>query len=104
MGAAVSTALMSRREPVPSPAPAAPAATRYVFVVDAADGADTLMRVLGVFAVQQAKVSALSFASKGGRATVRLEAEALERQRAEHVRLRIAQLPAVSNVAFGWRA
>jgi hypothetical protein len=97
MGAAMSAAASAGAPP------AARGAARHVFVVEVGEAPDALLRVLGVFAVQGTRVAALSFGGTGSRSTARLEVDGLDAQRAEHVRRRLSQLPAVANVAFGWR-
>ena len=81
---------------------AAPA-DRYVFLIEGLDLGDALLRVLGVISVQQARVRDLSFDCADGRFQARLEVEGLEMRRAEHLSHRLAQLPLVSSVSFGWR-
>ena len=76
---------------------------RYVLLIEGADPGDALLRVLGPVSVQQARVSELSFASAGGRFHARLAIEGVDTRRAEHLAHRLAQLPFVGSVAFGWR-
>lgn len=79
-------------------------ARRHLFVVEGQDAADALLRVLGVVAVQQARLAGATFDVAAGRMVARMEVEGLSQDRAEHLRHRLAQLPAVTGVSLGWRA
>lgn len=77
---------------------------RLVFLIEGAEADDALMRVLGTCSVQQVRLTDLRFAAEGGRMSMRLEVEAFDEQRAEHLRRRLGQIPAISSVSLGWRA
>jgi len=77
--------------------------SRYLFLIEGLDAIDTLMRVLGPFAVQQARLQAVLFTVADGRFALRLEAEGLSADRAHHLRRRLAVLPLVTGVSLGWR-
>lgn len=77
--------------------------SRYLFLIEGLDTADTLLRVLGPFAVQQARVQAVDFTVADGRFALRLEAEGLGPDRAHHLCRRLATLPLVTSVSIGWR-
>ncbi len=84
------------------PMPDAERAGRYLFLVEGLDPGDALVRVLGVIGVQQAQVQELSFRRSGGRFEAKLQIAGLGVQRAEHLSRRLAQLPVVTGVSFGW--
>ena len=75
---------------------------RYVLLIEGVDPGDALLRVLGLVSVQQARVTALTFDRRAHRFHAKLEVEGLGVQRAEHLSRRLAQLPVVESVAFGW--
>jgi hypothetical protein len=77
--------------------------SRYLFLIEGLDTVDALMRVLGPFAVQQARVQAVVLTVADGRFVLRLEAEGLSADRAHHLRRRLAVLPLVTGVSIGWR-
>ena len=72
---------------------------RHLFRIEGIDAGDALLRVLGVVAVQQARVIALDFDCADRRFQVRLETRGLESRRAEHLRHRLAQLPIIEDVS-----
>lgn len=71
---------------------------RHLFRVEGIDAGDALLRVLGLVAVQQARVTALDFDCADRRFQVKLEVQGLGPRRAEHLRHRLAQLPIVEDV------
>ncbi len=77
-------------------------AGRYLLLIEGVDPGDALLRVLGLIAVQQARVTALTFDRRGHGFRAKLEVENLGVQRAEHLSRRLAQLPVVESVSFGW--
>lgn len=77
--------------------------SRRLFLIEGLDADDALLRVLGVFAVQQARVQAVAFTVADGRFALRLEAEGLAEQRTRHLRVRLETLPQVASVSMGWR-
>ncbi len=79
-----------------------PPGDRYVLLIEGIDVGDVLLRVLGPVSVQQARVSELSFACAGGRFHARLAIQGVEARRAQHLVHRLAQLPFVNSVSFGW--
>jgi len=81
----------------------AASADRYVLLIEGIDLGDALLRVLGLVSVQQARVRDLRFDCADGRFQARLEVEGLEMRRARRLSLRLAQLPLVDSVSFGWR-
>jgi hypothetical protein len=79
------------------------AAGRHVFLVEGLDAVDALLRVLGPFAVQSARLAEVRFEVENGRIAVRVEAEGLSQDRADCLRRRLQQLPVVTAVSLGWR-
>jgi hypothetical protein len=92
VGAAVTSAIDAKQ-----------AGRRHLFVVEGLDAADALVRVLGVVAVQQARLAGAAFDVVDGRMVARMEVEGLTQNRAEHLRYRLMQLPLVTGVSLGWR-
>ncbi len=74
---------------------------RWLFIIEGVDPGDALLRLLGIVAVQQARVRKLDFSGAGGRFQARLEVEGLAAKRAEHLRHRLAQLPIALAVSVG---
>jgi len=79
-------------------------ARRRLFVVEALDAADVFLRVLGIVAVQQARLSGATLDGREGRVVARLEIEGLNDERADYLRRRLAQLHLVTAVSMGWRS
>ena len=69
------------------------------FLVEGFDSGDALLRVLGVFSVQQVRLVQVSFDSRYDGFRARLEVAGLGAQRADHLRRRLAELPCVRSVS-----
>lgn len=74
-----------------------------LFIVDAPDSDDALMRVLGCFAVQQARLVDTRAIVDGARLSMRIVAQGLSANRVELLRRRISELPLAATVSVGWR-
>ena len=79
-------------------------AGRRTFFVEATQGDDVLLRVLGPFAVQGAEIAEMTATEGGNGVSIRLEVAGLSQARAEHLAGRLRALAAVTGVALGWRA
>jgi hypothetical protein len=77
---------------------AAAAPDRRIFVVEAADGIDGLLRVLGPFALAGAEPVSVNLERRRGRLDIRIEAEGLDDRRAETLHLRLEGLACVTSV------
>ena len=75
-----------------------------LFIVDAPDSDDALMRVLGCFAVQQARLVDTRAVVDGARLSMRIVAQGLSPGRVELLRRRISELPLSATVSVGWRS
>ena len=75
-----------------------------LFIVDAPDRDDALMRVLGCFAVQQARLVETRAVVHGARLSMRIVAQGLSPRRVELLRRRISELPLAATVSVGWRS
>ena len=69
------------------------------FLVEGFDSGDALLRVLGVFSVQQVRLVQVGFDSCDDGFRARLEVAGLGAQRADHLRRRLAELPCVRSVS-----
>lgn len=87
----------------PAAAEAPVAGRRHLYLIECPDAADALVRVLGLFAVQQARLTTLAAHAADGRLAARIEVEGLTPDRAQHLCLRLKQLPLVTSVSLGWR-
>ena len=76
----------------------------HLFLIECPEAADALIRLLGPFAVQQARLTAVVVSVAGGRLVARLEVEGLSQDRAQYLCLRLKQLPLTASVSLGWRA
>jgi len=74
-----------------------------LFIVDAPNSDDALMRVLGCFAVQQARLVDTRAIVDGARLSMRIVAQGLSANRVELLRRRISELPLAATVSVGWR-
>lgn len=74
---------------------------RHVFLVEADQGADVLMRVLSPFALLGARITGLGLTSGGDRMDLRIEVE-LDGGIAGQLGRRLNALPAVRGVGVGW--
>ena len=75
-----------------------------LFIVDAPDSDDALMRVLGCFAVQQARLVETRAVVDGARLSMRIVAQGLSASRVDQLRRRISELPLAPTVSVGWRS
>ncbi|RAK52482.1 hypothetical protein [Phenylobacterium deserti] len=79
-------------------------ATRnWLFLVEMEDGADALLRALGPFPAQGARVARMAMEVSGDIARLEVEANGLDEERAAYLRTRLQQLASVRSVAAGWR-
>lgn len=76
---------------------------RYLFLVEGLDEVDALLRVLGPFGVQQAQVRAVEYTVIDGHFALRMEAEGLGPDRAQHLCRKLQLIPLVTSVSIGWR-
>jgi hypothetical protein len=76
---------------------------RHLFLIECPDAADALVRLLGPFAVQQARLVTVAASIADGRLVARIEVEGMSPDRAQNLSLRLKQLPAVTGVSLGWR-
>jgi hypothetical protein len=82
---------------------AAAHADQQLFLVEAHNGADTLLRVLGCFAVQQAELVETHSQIEGERLSMRIVVQGLSPSRVDQLRRRIGELPMAASVSVGWR-
>jgi len=75
-----------------------------LFLVEAPDTGDALLRVLGCFAVQQARLVETRAVVDGARLSMRIVAQGLTPGRVEQLRRRISELPLAATVSVGWRS
>ena len=80
-----------------------PCARRHCFVVEAADEFDAPVRVLTLFAVQEARLASVTVDHGPHGLRIRIEADGLSSQRAETLLQRLRGMPVVLGVAIGWR-
>jgi len=83
---------------------AAAPADQQLFLVEARNGADALLRVLGCFAVQQAELVETHSQIEGERLSMRIVVQGLSPSRVDQLRRRIGELPLAASVSVGWRA
>lgn len=76
---------------------------QQLFLVEARNGADALLRVLGCFAVQQADVVETGSRVEGERLSMRIVVRGLNPSRVDLLRKRISELPLAASVSVGWR-
>lgn len=81
--------------------PSPPRAWRFLIELDA--GSDALVRTLGPFAHQGAEILRLTLAPSESAVRLEVEAGGLDPGRADHLRRRLAGMPAVRSVSAGWR-
>ena len=77
---------------------------QQLFIVEAPDTGDALLRVLGCFAVQQARLVDTRAVVDGARLSMRIVAQGLSPGRVEQLRRRISELPLSATVSVGWRS
>ena len=76
---------------------------QHIFILEARNDTDALLRVLGCFAVQQAQLVETRAVAEGARLSMRVVTEGLSPGRAESLRLRLGELPLAATVSVGWR-
>lgn len=76
---------------------------RHTFLVQAHAEIDILVRVLGPFTVQGARIVGADLTERGGQVAIRIEVMGMGMGRAEHLTARLRALPAVLAVGLGWR-
>jgi hypothetical protein len=77
---------------------------QQLFIVETSDSGDALLRVLGCFAVQQARLVETRAMVDGERLSMRIIAQGLTPNRVELLRRRISELPLAASVSVGWRS
>ena len=75
----------------------------HTFVVDVHEEADTLIRVLGPFAVQEARIMGIRLDPGPAGLSIAIEASGVTPERAELIARRLGGLAAVRCVGHGWR-
>ncbi|HEY3887203.1 MAG TPA: hypothetical protein VGL73_01430 [Caulobacteraceae bacterium] len=75
---------------------------RRLFLVEAADEIDVLLRLLGPFAVQHIRVLGVALSSSPDGLTVRLETGPMPDGQARGLAEKLATLPVVRRVGSGW--
>jgi hypothetical protein len=80
------------------------AEVRHTFLVQAHAEIDVLVRVLGPFTVQGARIVAADLTEREGQVAIRIEVMGMPAGRAEHLTARLRALPAVLAVGLGWRS
>lgn len=78
-------------------------AGEHLFILEARNDDDALLRVLGCFAVQQARLVDTRAVANGPRLSMRIIAQGLSPNRAERLRRRLCELPLSAQVSVGWR-
>lgn len=79
-------------------------AERRTFLIEALPQADILLRVLGPFAVQGARVLVMESEQRAERTSIRIEVGGMDAGTAAHLVDRLRGIPAVRAVGVGWRA
>jgi hypothetical protein len=87
----------------PAAAQASTTGRRHLFLIECPDDPDALVRLLGLFAVQQARLLTVAANAAAGRLAARIEVEGLSQDRAHHLCLRLRALPLATTVSLGWR-
>ena len=82
---------------------ACPAGRLHTFIVDVHEEPDTLMRVLGPFAVQEARITGIRLDPSPVGLSIAIEASGLSPERADLIARRLGSLAAVRRVGLGWR-
>lgn len=75
----------------------------HTFVVDVHEQPDTLIRVLGPFAVQEARITAIRLDPGPAGLSIAIEASGVSDDRAQLIARRLDGLAAVRRVGLGWR-
>lgn len=78
-------------------------AGQHLFILEARNDSDALLRVLGCFAVQQAELVETRAVADGAVLSMRIIARGLSPTRAELLRRRLCELPLAAQVSVGWR-
>lgn len=81
-----------------------PASVRRTFLIEAHRHSDVVLRVLGLFAVQDAEVLMIEAAQGAQLTSIRIETGGLAEGAAQHLVERLRAMPAVTGVGLGWRA
>lgn len=79
------------------------AATRHTFLVQAHAEIDILVRVLGPFNVQGARIVSADLTERDGQVAIRIDATGMTTQRAELTAQRLRGMASVSSVGLVWR-
>ena len=79
-------------------------AERRTFLIEASPETDILLRVLGLFAVRDARVLTLEAAESAEQTSIRIEVGAIDADAAGRLVARLREMPAVRTVGAGWRA
>jgi len=77
-------------------------AGQHLFILEARNDDDALLRVLGCFAVQQARLVETRAVAEGPMLSMRIIAQGLSAGRAERLRQRLCELPLAAQVSVGW--
>ena len=77
---------------------------RHTFHVEAYAEIDVLVRALGPFAVQGARIVGAELTERDGRVAIRIEVSGMTMARADLTAERLRAMPAVLGVGLGWRA
>lgn len=75
---------------------------RRLFLVEAADEIDTLLRLLNVFAIRQVRVVKLEVVPTAAGLGIRLETDAMSEDGAGYLASKLSTLPVVRRVGLGW--
>lgn len=75
----------------------------HTFVVDVHEQPDTLIRVLGPFAVQEARITSIRLDPGPAGLSIAIEASGVSDDRAQLIARRLDGLAAVRRVGLGWR-
>ena len=75
---------------------------RRLFLVEAADEIDALLRLLNVFAIRQVRVVRLEMAPTAAGLGIRLETHPMSEAGAGQLASKLSRLPGVRGVGLGW--
>jgi hypothetical protein len=75
---------------------------RRLFLVEAADETDALLRLLSVFAIRQVRVVKLEMAPIAAGVGIRLETHPMSEAGAGQLASKLSTLPGVRGVGLGW--
>lgn len=76
----------------------------HTFVVEVHEKPDTLIRVLGPFAVQEARITGIRLDPGPAGLSIAIEASGVSAERAQLIARRLDGLAAVRSVGLGWRS